>query len=72
MLQGFLILLNKSVLVVNQNYEPMSVCSVRRALILIFRGKAHSVETADEVVCSVREDFPVSAFGTWGGFCHPP
>ena len=59
MLQGFLILLNKSVLVLNQNYEPMSVCSVRRALILIFRGKAHPVETADEVVRSVCENFPV-------------
>ena len=72
MLQGFLILLNKSVLVLNQNYEPMSVCSVRRALILIFRGKAHSVETADEVVRSVCEDFPIPSVVRLQRYIHAP
>ena len=37
-------MLERSVLVLNQNYEPMSVCSVRRALLLILRGKAETVE----------------------------
>ena len=37
-------LLEKTVLVLNQNYEPLSVCSVRRALLLILRGKAEAVE----------------------------
>ena len=35
------------VLVLNQNYEPMSVCSVRRAVILQLLGKAEVVETYD-------------------------
>lgn len=36
-----------AVLVLNQNYEPMSVCSVRRAIILQLLGKAEVVETYD-------------------------
>lgn len=52
-------LLNNNVLVLNQNYEPMSVCSVRRAIVLIFRGKAHAVESAEGALRSVREEFPV-------------
>ena len=36
-------LLERTVLVLNQNYEPLSVCSVRRALLLILRGKAEAV-----------------------------
>ena len=51
--------LSRNVLVLNQNYEPMSVCSVRRALILIFRGKASAVEVADEFIRSVSQNFPV-------------
>jgi 5-methylcytosine-specific restriction endonuclease McrA len=35
-----------SVLVLNQNYEPLSVCNVRRAVILVLRGKAEIVEAA--------------------------
>ena len=37
-----------SVLVLNQNYEPLNVCNVRRALILVFRGKAEVLESARE------------------------
>ena len=36
-----------SVLVLNQNYEPLNVCNVRRALVLVLRGKAEVLETAD-------------------------
>ncbi len=36
-----------AVLVLNQNYEPMSVCSVRRAVVLQLLGKAEVVETYD-------------------------
>lgn len=35
-----------SVLVLNQNYEPLNVCHVRRALVLVMRGKAEVVESA--------------------------
>ena len=39
--------LDEAVLVLNQNYEPLNVCSVRRALSLVFCGKASSVELGD-------------------------
>lgn len=50
--------LDETVLVLNQNYEPLNVCSVRRALILMFRGKAEAVESADRVVHTVSQRFP--------------
>mgnify|MGYP006087806587 CR=1 len=37
-------MLDHAVLVLNQKYEPLNVCSVRRALALVFRGKASSIE----------------------------
>jgi 5-methylcytosine-specific restriction endonuclease McrA len=51
--------LDEAVLVLNQNYEPLNVCSVRRALSLVFGGKAISVEPADRRVRSVSDSFPV-------------
>jgi 5-methylcytosine-specific restriction endonuclease McrA len=35
-----------SVLVLNQNYEPLNVCHVRRAIVLVLRGKAEVIESA--------------------------
>ena len=35
---------NKAVLVLNQNYEPLNVCNVRRALVLVIDGKAEILE----------------------------
>ncbi len=35
-----------SVLVLNQNYEPLNVCNVRRALVLVLHGKAEVIESA--------------------------
>jgi 5-methylcytosine-specific restriction endonuclease McrA len=34
----------RPVLVLNQNYEPLNVCSVRRAMILVFCNKAEVLE----------------------------
>lgn len=31
----------------NQNYEPLTICSARRAIVLLFQGKAEMIETAD-------------------------
>ncbi|MBI2322440.1 MAG: HNH endonuclease [Chloroflexi bacterium] len=36
-----------SVLVLNQNYEPLNVCDFRRAFVLVSRGKAEVLEHAD-------------------------
>ena len=51
--------LGQAVLVLNQNYEPLNVCSVRRALTLVFCGKASSVEMGDGNVRTVRDAFPI-------------
>ena len=34
--------MNGAVLVLNQNYEPLNVCNLRRAILLVFDGKAES------------------------------
>lgn len=36
--------MNNAVLVLNQNYEPLNVCNVRRALVLVLGGKAEVLE----------------------------
>ena len=48
-----------SVLVLNQNYEPLNVCHARRALVLLLRGKAEVVESAAEVIRTTREAFRI-------------
>lgn len=40
-------LIHRNVLMLNQNYEPLTVCSAKRAFILVFQGKAELIETAD-------------------------
>ena len=37
-------MLNKSVLLLKQNYEPLNVCNVKKAIILIFLEKAEVIE----------------------------
>ena len=46
-----------SVLVLNQNYEPLNVCNVRRAVILVLRGKAEIIESARTALHSARSTF---------------
>lgn len=65
-------MLERSVLVLNQNYEPLSVCSVRRALLLILRGKAETVEKLAEVVRSVTQDHPVPSVVRLGRYIRTP
>jgi 5-methylcytosine-specific restriction endonuclease McrA len=42
-------IINRNVLMLNQNYEPLTVCSARRAIVLLFQGKAEMVATADGI-----------------------
>ena len=37
-------MINSSVLVLNQNYEPLNVCRAGRAFVLVYRGKAEVLE----------------------------
>jgi len=46
-------MINKvKVLVLNQSYEPLHVCTARRAIVLLFSGKAQRVEDSHRVVAS--------------------
>ena len=54
-----LTMLNRSVLVLNQSYEPIQVCTVRRAIVLVFRGRAEVIESHDARVRSISVQFPV-------------
>jgi len=51
--------LNSKVLILNQSYEPISVCSTKKALLLLFLTKAEIVEErSSSVVRTVRERYP--------------
>jgi 5-methylcytosine-specific restriction endonuclease McrA len=45
---------SRKVLVLNSTYEPMNVCSLQRAVVLLLKGKAETVETAGSVMRSER------------------
>ena len=47
------------VLVLNQNYEPLNICRVRRAIVLLYRGKAEMLEDGSGFIQSVTYTFPV-------------
>ncbi len=40
-------LVHRNVLMLNQNYEPLTVCSAKRAIVLVFQGKAELIEEVD-------------------------
>ncbi|PZS03910.1 MAG: HNH endonuclease [Candidatus Chloroheliales bacterium] len=44
--------LDEPVLVLNQNYEPLNICNVRRALMLLFNGKAEVLELNHQIIHS--------------------
>lgn len=45
------------VLVLNASYEPLNVCSVRRAHVLVWKGKAEVVESHDRPLRSASGSF---------------
>ncbi len=52
-------MINLPVLVLNQSYEPLNICRVRRAVVLLYRGKAEMLENGSGFIHSVDCDFPV-------------
>ncbi len=47
----------QQVLVLNASYEPLNVCSLRRAHVLVYKGKAEVVEELDRPLCSATRKF---------------
>lgn len=50
--------MNNAVLVLNQNYEPLNVCNVRRALVLVIGGRAEILEARAHHLASASAVFP--------------
>ncbi|HET9213599.1 MAG TPA: HNH endonuclease [Gaiellaceae bacterium] len=48
----------QQVLVLNASYEPLNVCSVRRAHVLVFKGKAELLEELHQPLRSASSTFP--------------
>ena len=46
------------VLVLNASYEPLNVCSVRRAHVLVYKGKAEVLEELETPLRSATDTFP--------------
>jgi len=52
-------MINFPVLVLNQNYEPLNVCHLRRAVVLILRGKAEILEIGRGYLHSIDASFDI-------------
>jgi len=52
-------MINRPVLVLNNNYEPLNICRVRRAVPLIYLGKAEMVENGVGFIHTSRDSFAV-------------
>ncbi len=50
---------NLPVLVLNQNYEPLNICRARRAVVLLYRGKAEMLENGLGFIHSANYTFPL-------------
>lgn len=53
------IMVNSPVLVLNQSYEPLNLCRVRRAIMLVFCGKAEVMENSRGELHSVAQVFQI-------------
>ena len=50
---------NNPVLVLNQSYEPLNICRVRRAITLIYQDKAEMLENGSGFIRSVDRNIPI-------------
>ena len=52
-------MINLPVLVLNQSFEPLNICRVRRALALIYQDKAEMLENGSGFIRSANFELPV-------------
>ncbi len=52
-------MINLPVLVLNQSYEPLTICRARRAVVLIYQGKAEMLENGVGFIHSISDIFPL-------------
>lgn len=65
--------MNAKVLILNQNYEPMSIVNVRKAIVLLYLGKAELIESNDSLrVHSVSMTMPFPSILRLGVYVRVP
>ena len=65
--------MNAKVLILNQNYEPMSVINVKKAIVLLYLGKAELVEAhTGRLVHSVSMAMPFPSIVRLSVFVRVP
>src|SRR5207249_4416187 len=65
--------LSSKVLILNQNYEPMSVCNVKKAIVLLYLGKAELIEAHNgRLVRSVSAAMPFPSIVRLSVYIHIP
>ncbi len=52
-------MINYPVLVLNQSFEPLAVCRARRAVVLIYEGKAEMIEDGRGYIHSIETTLPL-------------
>ncbi|MCJ7606149.1 MAG: HNH endonuclease [Dehalococcoidales bacterium] len=52
-------MINYPVLVLNQSFEPLAVCRARRAIVLVFQGKAEMLEDGMGYVHTIEDAIPL-------------
>ena len=52
-------MISSPVLVLNQNYEPLNICTVRRAVVLLGVGKAETLENAEGEISTASYAIPI-------------
>jgi 5-methylcytosine-specific restriction endonuclease McrA len=63
-------ILNRQVLVLNQNYHPLLVCTARRAISLAYLGKVEIIEKYRETVHSPSVAMPLPSVVKLDRFIH--
>jgi len=64
--------LNQLVLVLNQNYEPLSVCRAKRAIVMVLLGKAEIIEEKPIKIRSLSLSLPLPSIVRLGIYIKAP
>jgi 5-methylcytosine-specific restriction endonuclease McrA len=65
-------LINHPVLVLNQSYEPLAVCRARRAIVLVFQGKAEMLEDGLGYLHTIAQTVPIPSVIRLGQMVRRP
>ncbi len=65
--------MNRTVLLLNQDYSPLAICSMERAFLLVFLNKAELLtEVENDVLHTVDKSFPMPAVIRLYKYIHIP